>query len=170
MNLRMMNSWLNSPAGWGWRSNTRMQGQTARRGGVRGGKGNRVQKHLLVKTCYICEIALSSPRGRHEDTARWKHSEWCGIYKKKGKKDLGDVWWAMTSYRPTHYIVGSPAPHRVYHLFEWIHIAQGWNDFKHQLSIESTKQLKSLKSLRTHENPNPVHFLCLTSAAVFFFF
>lgn len=36
----------------------------------------------------------------------------------KKKKDLGDVWRAMTSYRPIHYIVGSPAPHRVYHLFE----------------------------------------------------
>lgn len=46
------------------------------------------------------------------------------VFIKKGNKDLGDVWRAMTSYRPTHYIVGSPAPHRVYRLFEWIRIAQ----------------------------------------------
>lgn len=160
-----MNSWLNSC--WTREKGGQTQEPNSSLGGW-GGKGNRVCRN----TCWLKPATSVKLHYHHHadamKTPRGENTVSDVVFIKKGNKDLGDVWRAMMSYRPTHYIVGSPAPHRVYRLFEWIRIAQGWNDFKHQLSIKSTKQLKSLKSLRTHENPNPVHFLCLTSAAFFF--
>lgn len=88
-------------------------------------------------------------RARHRATE--KHSEWCvQMHLKTKRKNLGGVWRLMMKLlrnrlaKRARSVCCVPPVCSPLVFLKLNHIAQGWNDFKNQLSNNSTKQLKPL--------------------------